>query len=56
MPFPNPAFKWQRSVNNGVSWTDIPGANAMNAAYTENTAGIYNTGCMPIRLPTHPCT
>ena len=41
MPFPNPAFKWQRSVNNGVSWADIPGANAMNAAYTENTAGIY---------------
>lgn len=41
IPFSNPGFKWQRSNNNGLTWTDIPGANAMSFVQTENVAGIY---------------
>jgi len=30
--FQNPAVQWQRSINNGLSWTDIPGET--NPTYT----------------------
>ena len=30
--FSNPIYQWQRSVDNGISWSDIPGAN--NPQYT----------------------
>lgn len=35
-----PVFKWQRSVNNGVTWEDIPASNVVNfdpATITETT-------------------
>jgi gliding motility-associated-like protein len=28
--YPNPVVQWQQSTDNGVTWLDIPGANAVN--------------------------
>lgn len=41
IPYSNPSFKWQRSVNNGASWQDIPNATAQNFSQSENIAGIF---------------
>lgn len=41
IPFSNPAFKWQRSTDNGTSWQDISGGNSQNYTRTETTPGIY---------------
>ncbi|MEJ7822743.1 MAG: T9SS type B sorting domain-containing protein [Chitinophagaceae bacterium] len=41
IPFQNPAYQWQRSTDNGFSWSDIPGANSINYVQTENSPGIY---------------
>lgn len=41
IPFTNPSFKWQRSIDEGTSWTDMPGATALNFTKTESVAGIY---------------
>ena len=28
--YPNPVVQWQQSTDNGITWSDIPGANAVN--------------------------
>lgn len=40
-PFNTPAFQWQESFDQGITWSDIPNANA--AIYTHNnlTSGFY---------------
>ncbi|MCY1022694.1 gliding motility-associated C-terminal domain-containing protein [Pyxidicoccus sp. MSG2] len=40
IPFSDPRFKWQKSVNGGP-WTDIAGATAMNALQTETAPSVY---------------
>ncbi len=39
--FINPAYQWQVSRNNGVSWTDIPGANSLNYNRQQTSAGVF---------------
>lgn len=34
--YPNPALQWQQSTDNGITWTDIPGATSNT--YTNNFA------------------
>jgi gliding motility-associated-like protein len=42
IPFPHPAYKWQRSIGNtGSSWADIPGATALSYTQTEYGPNIY---------------
>lgn len=41
VPFTNPAYKWQRSSNNGTTWVDIPGANSTSFTQNETVGGIY---------------
>lgn len=40
--FPNPLYKWQRSINNGATWVDITSASlSMGHTVTESAAGVY---------------
>lgn len=40
--FPNPRYKWQKSINNGVTWVDITsGSVSMGHTVVESAAGIY---------------
>ena len=41
IPFNNPGFRWQRSVNSG-SWADIPGGTTLNFVKTETAGGVYH--------------
>lgn len=41
LPFANPSYKWQRSVDNGNTWVDIPGATTANSSISENFPGMY---------------
>ena len=40
IPFNNPSFKWQKSID-GITWANISGATNMNFTQTENTANRY---------------
>lgn len=42
VPFANPGFQWQKSIDGGSTWTDIAGATSMNYTQTESTGGVYN--------------
>jgi gliding motility-associated-like protein len=44
--YTDPAVQWQRSSDNGNSWTDIPGANG----YTYTTPGLSVPGAFLFRL------
>ncbi|CAN5780518.1 hypothetical protein BH10BAC3_BH10BAC3_01150 [soil metagenome] len=39
--FNAPAYQWQASNNNGISWNDIPGANTKTYTRLPTTAGIF---------------
>jgi gliding motility-associated-like protein len=39
--YTNPGYQWQQSIDNGLSFTDIPGANNLNFTTTVNTVGRY---------------
>jgi hypothetical protein len=39
--FTNPVYQWQRSADNGNTWSDITNANAISYTQTENTPGTY---------------
>lgn len=40
--YSNPAYQWQISADNGTTWTDISGANAINYSFVPNaTVGTY---------------
>ncbi|MDE3252107.1 MAG: Ig-like domain-containing protein, partial [Bacteroidota bacterium] len=43
-PYSNPAYQWQKSIDNGTSWTDIgtPGTSA--TAYTISSAAVADSG------------
>ncbi len=36
-----PSQQWQESLNNGVTWTDIPGAITKDYLFTKTAVGIY---------------
>lgn len=44
--FQNPAVQWQKSIDDGISWTDIPGAS--NPSYTTPPSAI--TGSFKYRM------
>ncbi len=37
----NPVFQWQQSLDEGLTWTDIAGANGQVYTHPQLTAGIY---------------
>ena len=39
--YTNPVLQWQVSINNGVTWTDIPGANGNTYTFTGSVIGVY---------------
>jgi gliding motility-associated-like protein len=39
--FINPAFQWQQSLDNGATWTDIPGATTGTYTNTFSSAGSF---------------
>lgn len=39
--FVSPVYQWQSSTNNGLSWTDIPGANTLQYARPFTGVGVY---------------
>ncbi|MEM7574692.1 MAG: gliding motility-associated C-terminal domain-containing protein [Bacteroidota bacterium] len=39
--YPTPAFQWQRSLDEGMTWTDIPGENDSTYLHTDLSAGFY---------------
>jgi hypothetical protein len=39
--YTNPGYQWQRSINNGTTWTNISGAISFNYFHTESTPGVY---------------
>ena len=39
--YTNPAFQWQQSLDNGITWTDIPGANSNSYAKTFSSFGTF---------------
>jgi gliding motility-associated-like protein len=39
--YPDPAFQWQQSFDEGLSWQDIPGANGNSIMHTNLNAGFY---------------
>jgi gliding motility-associated-like protein len=41
IPYTNPSFQWERSVNDLSNWTDIFGATNMSYLQTESVPGIY---------------
>ncbi len=40
-PYANPAFQWQRSVDDGYTWTDIPGETGINLAHSFNSPDTF---------------
>lgn len=41
IPFSNPSYQWQRSTDNGASWSNITGATTLTYPQTESVGGIY---------------
>ncbi len=41
IPFANPSYQWQRSADDGASWTNISGATTVNYTQTESAPGVY---------------
>lgn len=39
--YTNPSLQWQLSIDNGVTWNDIPGATAGNYTFTGTAIGVY---------------
>ncbi len=39
--YDNPAIQWQQSFDNGLTWVDIPGANAPIYTHTDLSSGLY---------------
>lgn len=39
--YPTPAFQWQRSLDEGMTWSDIPGENDSTYLHTDLSAGFY---------------
>ena len=39
--YPNPAVQWQRSLDQGLTWEDIPGATGLTIQHTGLAAGYY---------------
>lgn len=39
--FDNPQIQWQESTDGGITWTDIPGANALTYTHTDFSVGTY---------------
>ncbi len=39
--YPNPKLQWQQSVDNGLTWTDIPGANSNTYSRTFSTPDTF---------------
>ena len=39
--YQNPAFQWQQSFDEGVTWEDIPGENASTFVHTNLVGGFY---------------
>ncbi|MBS1917820.1 MAG: gliding motility-associated C-terminal domain-containing protein [Bacteroidetes bacterium] len=40
-PYANPAFQWQQSLDDGYTWTDIPGENNINLTHTFNNPDTF---------------
>jgi gliding motility-associated-like protein len=41
IPFVNPSYQWQQSIDKGITWANIAGATTINYVKTESVAGIY---------------
>lgn len=41
IPFSSPSYQWQRSSDNGNSWTNISGATSQSHTQSESSAGAY---------------
>lgn len=39
--YSNPTYQWQKSANQGATWTDISGATSFNFTQVESTSGTY---------------
>ncbi len=39
--YDTPVYQWQQSFDGGMTWVDIPGANAATYTHTDVTAGTY---------------
>ncbi len=39
--YDSPAFQWQQSFDEGMTWVDIPGANGMTYTHTDLSSGFY---------------
>ena len=39
--YPTPAIQWQRSLDEGATWENIPGANDLSYTHTELSSGFY---------------
>ncbi len=44
--YDTPAYQWQESMDNGVTWTDIAGANDSIYTHTNLSAGVYYYHCL----------
>lgn len=42
IPFQNPQYQWQRSIDEGIHWSNIPGANNISYLQIESSPGIYH--------------
>jgi hypothetical protein len=61
-----PAYQWQESLDNGTTYTDIPGANSLNYNFIKTAIGIYkyrmsvadgtNIGLTNCRVASNPVT
>ena len=40
-PYTNPAFQWQQSVDDGYTWTDIPGETGINLSHSFNNPDTF---------------
>jgi gliding motility-associated-like protein len=39
--YPNPALQWQQSLDDGLTWQNMPGENGLELVHTELSAGFY---------------
>lgn len=40
--YANPSFQWQSSTDNGITWTNIPGANSTSYSRPASGIGVYS--------------
>ena len=40
--YPNPSVQWQQSLDGGLSWTNIPGANSTTIMHNQLQGGFYD--------------